>query len=86
MVIPFGDWDLRKFADEVNDKRKFDQIQGQMWEKGLYAVEQVEMTLKKPRKDPVQYLIVCDLMTLEYRQLASYTSKNFANFFLGTES
>ncbi len=75
MIMPYGDWDIRAYIDSGGTRRQFDQHQGQMWEQGLAAVEKVEATLRKPRKDPVRYVIVCDLGRLEYRQLASVTCK-----------
>jgi hypothetical protein len=48
-----------------------------MWEKALYAVEKAEKALKKPRKDPVRYMIVTDLLNMEYRQLATVKCNKF---------
>jgi hypothetical protein len=83
MLMPFGEWDIRKYIDDGGTRLKFDEHQGQMWEKALFAVEIAEKNQKKPRKDksPVQYIMVCDMNGFAYRQLASYTCMSiFENF------
>lgn len=74
--MSFGNWDIRTYIEKSGDKHKFDQYQGQMWEHGLQAVEQVEMNWSQnPRRTTsVQYIIICDVENLQLRQLASFRS------------
>lgn len=72
IVTPFGDWDIRGYTEKVDNPRKFNQHQSSMLEKCLSAVEMVERSLKKSRKEPVRCLIITDLNNLQYRQLSSY--------------